>query len=158
MTNVMTKIHSELLTLLSSVTTFLQQLPVEFRYHKSYLMSELSRNYADFLFRARLLTNTLLEQGYVATRLKKIPLVHWKSTFHLSFFKHFESWFLTDKKLSKNEMSEINSITWPLKIIQEVSGISAILFRSMKELSRKSVISDVSIVQYEIIVLTVLIV
>ena len=28
------------------------------------------RNYADFLYRARTLTNKLLEQGYVATRLK----------------------------------------------------------------------------------------
>ena len=28
------------------------------------------RNYADFLYRARTLTNRLLEQGYVATRLK----------------------------------------------------------------------------------------
>ena len=51
---------------ISSVATFLKHLCMEFSYHNS---AKACRNYMDFVYRTRLLTIWLLEQGYVLTRL-----------------------------------------------------------------------------------------
>ena len=64
MTNVMI-FHSELPSYLSSVATTLQHLRIEFSYHNPYVMPELAIATQTFLYRARLLTRRLLEQGYV---------------------------------------------------------------------------------------------
>ena len=65
--------HSKLSTFLSSVATSLQRLSMGFSYHNSYVLPEHAKNYADCLYRARLLTIRLLEQSYIATRLKSSP-------------------------------------------------------------------------------------
>ena len=49
------------------------------------------RNYADLLYRARTLINRLLEQSYVATKLKSS--LH-SSSSHLSIFVTFHSYFV----------------------------------------------------------------
>ena len=61
--------HSEWSTLPLYLATSLHDLRMEYSYHNSYVMPELTET-TQALYRARTLKNLVLEQGYIARKLK----------------------------------------------------------------------------------------